>query len=296
MENNIKNEEAILMPVNKKFLDVFKEFMNDEQKTKIRANYVRQYFEGIIDLLLKSEIEKHLGEREEYEDINWKRKIRFIEEKYDQEIAGNIREVFEIGGNGSHFKGRVDEIELQEIINIAIHIVEEIFVKYFLSPEHQFGKENIFTIFSMLPLNNRIYILEKICKNYKNKDIIDRLSLAYFKYGEKDKAMEIIEVALKEKVVDNNFKSNQIEKIEILEKKLSSVQKMNSEYEKDPKYSKAIISEDKMVVGFPTSKDIFETKRAADVFKFWFKESKDKYPEFINLFFGLMAMDKRQYE
>ena len=45
-----------LMPVNQSFLDVFETFMDDDQKAKIRANNVRQYSEGIIDLLLKDKI------------------------------------------------------------------------------------------------------------------------------------------------------------------------------------------------------------------------------------------------
>lgn len=49
------------------------------------------------------------------------------------------------------------------------------------------------------------------------------------------------------------------------------------------------------MVGLPTSKDVFETARAVEVFKNWFDEDKDKYPEFINLFLCLMASDNRKY-
>lgn len=50
----------MLMPVHPQFMDVFETFMNEEQKSKIRANNVRQYIEGIIDLLLKDKINPHL--------------------------------------------------------------------------------------------------------------------------------------------------------------------------------------------------------------------------------------------
>ncbi|MFC2737412.1 MAG: hypothetical protein ACFN25_04905 [Leptotrichia wadei] len=46
----------ILMPINEDFLEVFDTFMDNDQKNKIRANNVRQYVEGIIDLLLRDEI------------------------------------------------------------------------------------------------------------------------------------------------------------------------------------------------------------------------------------------------
>ena len=51
--NTITNEnnQYPLMPINQTFLDVFDTFMNTEQRNKIRANNVRQYTEGIIDLL-----------------------------------------------------------------------------------------------------------------------------------------------------------------------------------------------------------------------------------------------------
>ena len=64
-------ENEILMPINENFLDVFDTFMNEEQKTKIRANSVRQYAEGIIDLLLKDKIKATLKSNETYEGINW---------------------------------------------------------------------------------------------------------------------------------------------------------------------------------------------------------------------------------
>ncbi len=50
------------------------------------------------------------------------------------------------------------------------------------------------------------------------------------------------------------------------------------------------------MVGLPTSKDIFDTAKAVQIFKEWFEQDKDKYPEFINLFLYLMKTDTRQYK
>ena len=290
----MKNE--VLMPVNQDFLDVFDIFMDEEQKTKIRANNVRQYVEGIVDLLLKDKIKATLKPNELYEGINWGRKIKILKENYDEEIANDIQDIFKIGGDGSHFNGKVKEEELQLIIENAIHIAENIFVKYFLAPEHKFGSENIYTIFSMLPLRHRIYILEKVSEKYINQDVVDRLSLAYVKFGEKDKAYKLLEKALRDEVINTQFYEEKKKALSILSSKLIELYDKNEGYEKNPQYSKALVVEDVLVVGLPTSKDVFDTAKAVQIFSEWFVQDKDKYTEFINLFLYLMKTDTRKYE
>ncbi|MFR2078331.1 MAG: hypothetical protein ACLS3Q_12035 [Lachnospira sp.] len=290
----MKNE--VLMPINQDFLDVFDIFMDEEQKTKIRANNVRQYAEGIVDLLLKDKIKATLKPNEIYEGINWGRKIKILKENYDEVIANDIQEIFKIGGDGSHFNGKVKEEELHLIIEKAIHIVENIFVKYFLTPEHKFGSENIYTIFSMLPLKHRIYILEKVSGKYVNQDVVDRLSLAYVKFGEKDKAYKLLEKALRDEVINSQFFEYKKKALGVLDSNLIELYRKNEGYEKNPKYSKALVANDLLVVGLPTSKDVFDTAKAVQIFSEWFKQDKDKYPEFINLFLYLMKTDTRQYE
>lgn len=290
-----KMDNLVLMPINEKFVDVFETFMDDNQKTKIRANNVRQYIEGIIDLLLKNKILPTLKPNENYSGINWGRKIKIIREHYDKDIADSIDEIFKIGSDGSHFNSQVNNDELQIIITKAIHIVEDIFVKYFLVPEHKFGSENIFTIFSMLPLHNRIYILENVSKHYMNSHIIDRLSLAYAKLGEKDKAISFLEKSLREKAIDGLFFNIQLNKINTVSSNLAELYERNAQYENAPDYSAALVVGNQLVVGLPTSKDIFDTARAVQMFSDWFETDKDKYPEFINLFLYLMKTDNRQY-
>lgn len=290
----MKNE--VLMPINQDFLDVFDIFMDEEQKTKIRANNVRQYAEGIVDLLLKDKIKATLKPNEIYEGINWGRKIKILKENYDEVIANDIQEIFKIGGDGSHFNGKVKEEELHLIIEKAIHIVENIFVKYFLTPEHKFGSENIYTIFSMLPLKHRIYILEKVSGKYVNQDVVDRLSFAYVKFGEKDKAYKLLEKSLRDEVINSQFFEYKKKALGVLDSNLIELYRKNEGYEKNPKYSKALVANDLLVVGLPTSKDVFDTAKAVQIFSEWFKQDKDKYPEFINLFLYLMKTDTRQYE
>jgi hypothetical protein len=289
--------ESILIPINEDFIDVFETFMNEEQKTKIRANNVRQYIEGVIDLLLKNKIMLHLKPDERYEGISAKRKIEYIE-KYSPSIAINIRKIFSIGGKGSHFEGRVSEDELNEIIEMATHFIEDIFVEYFLSPNHKFGTENIFTIFSMLPLKNRIYILENVYSKERNRNIVDRLSLAYSKNGDDEKFISLTKEALEEKIISHDEYDCFFKKHQAIKERLQEVQTLNSAYPSDSgrviaKPSKS--DSDLFVTGFPSSGDIFDTAKVAIVFKDWFEKDKDKYPEFIDLFYCLMARDDRKY-
>jgi hypothetical protein len=290
-----KTDNSALIPVNEDFVDVFETFMDDNQKTKIRANSVRQYVEGIIDLLLKDKIVAVLKPTENYEGINWGRKIKIITENYDKNIGENIQEIFKIGGDGSHFNGQVSCDNLQIIINKATHIVEDIFVNYFLDPEHEFGSENIFTIFSMLPLHHRIYILENVATHYENEHIVDRLSLAYAKSGEINKAYVLLDSSLQKKVIDKFIYDIQIKRINALSSKLSELYASNLQYENNPEVSTAFIVGDQLVVGLPTSKDVFDTAKAVKIFSEWFETDKDKYPEFINLFLYLMKTDNRKY-
>lgn len=289
-------ELSILMPINEKFLDVFDEFMNPEQKNKIRANNVRQYVEGIIDLLLKNKIESELKPTENYQNISWKKKLDILENHYDKDIAITIREIFRIGGEGSHFKGEVSNEEIQGVIIQASHLVEDIFVKYFIEPEHQFGTENIYYFFSMLPLDNRIYILEHVYAQIKNIAVVDRLSLAYIKAGKDQSAANLLKEAYAEQIIDKKFMEKQTEKLGILRDNLSTVYELNKDYDSNINSLKATMATESIaVVGLPTSKDVFDVKRAYDCFKPWFETYKDKYPEFINLFMCLMARDSREY-
>lgn len=291
----MKKYSNILMPINQNFIEVFETFMDENQKTKIRANNVRQYAEGIIDLLLKKTIEKHLKDNDIYAGTSWKKKLKIIEEFYDKDIAIKFREIFKVGGEGSHFAGKVDNDELNKIVLLSTHIVEDIFVKYFLEENHYFGTENIYTIFSMLPLYNRIYILENVYKKHQNPEIVDRLSLVYIKNGEENKAVELINKAKKDTIINENFEYMQLYKLNVLKRNLANLYEVNSKYKDNPEYSKAIVDKNLLVVGRPTAKDVFDTARSVEIFKDWFETGKKEYPEFINLFLCLMATDTREY-
>ncbi len=288
------NNLNILMPINERFHEVFNDFMDENQKNKMRANNVRQYAEGIINLLLRAKIEPFMRGKEMFEGLSIKKKLEYLEKNYDEEITEKLRKIFEIGGKGSHFDGVVTDIELNTIVETAIHIVEDIFVKYFLEPNHRFGSEDIFTVFSMLPLRHRIYILERVMDSYINQDVIDRLSLAYFKNSDEEKAINLLKDSLRNGNIDENFYNYQHHRLSMLKHHLPTLYQLNSDCD-DISQMKAIVDHQTIVVGMPTSKNIFDTQKALNFFPYWYEINKDKYTEFTNLFFYLMLTDDRTY-
>ena len=262
--------DNVLMPINKDFTEVFKSFMNEDQINKIRAQNVSQYIEGIIDLLLKDKIESLLSDDESFDMLSHEQLISYIQE-YDEEISVKIRKVFEIGENASQFKNKISDEELNQVIEIAIHIVEDIFVNYFSNPIHEFGKENIFTLFSMLPLKNRIYILTKLYERKPNSSVVDRLSLALFKNNEKQVALDLLNEAEINGVINSSFNYAMQEKFGILE----AFKKAHPET-------------------IHSSNNVFETKQIVEK-ELDLLSIKDMYPEFMKMFLYLMQTDDREY-
>lgn len=287
----------IFMPINNDFIEVFKDFMNEDLKNKSRAQNVRQYCEGIIYLLLADKIKLYLKNNDNYESLSWKRKLDILDKYYDKDITTKLRYIFKIGGAGSHFNGKVNDTELNDIINYAIHIVEDIFVKYFMMPEHKFGTENIFTVFSMLPLKHRIYILEKLLEDKNNKTIymvIEKLALAYVKYGENNKALGLLEKVYKDNVINNDQYKYLKEKCSVLLKNIENLYEINRE--RNIEGIKAIQDGQFLVVGYQTSKDLIDSKKILEKFSYIYERDVKSFPEFFNLFFYLMLIDERKYK
>ena len=55
------------------------------------------------------------------------------------------------------------------------------------------------------------------------------------------------------------LKHIQLQKLHTLDENLKKLYEINADYEHDSEYSKAIILDGRLVVGLPTSKDVFET-------------------------------------
>lgn len=299
------SNQNYLIPANEKYIEYFKEFMSDDFSTKIRikqkANTARQYAEGIMDLLLyKTKIEPYLTEKQKQRFSNPEKRnrsecIEILSKNYSKDIADKFKVIFQdIGNAGSHFSGEVSYDQLQNQRNSLKTIIEDIFVQYFLDANHKFGTENIFTIFSMLSLDSRIYILEQVYCEYKNRDIVDRLSLAYVKNGQQQKANELLQNAYNDKIIDDYFRQSMEQKFASLQEALPDVRQLNSENPNKELTILKLTQNGSYVTGYPSNKNSFDIKKAVVQFSSWFNCRKDDYPEFINLFLSIMVFDDRK--
>lgn len=291
----------VLMPVNEQFVEVFKYFMDNNQRNKVRANNVRQYAEGIIDFLLADKIKKYITENpniknREYKNLAWDKKLYYLEKGYDKDIVNKLRKIFEVGAKGSHFNGEVNDEELKSIIEYVIHIVEDIFVSYFKSDEHKFGSENIYTIFSMLPLKHRIYILERLVEDIENENIamvIDKLSLAYVKNDEINKANKLLDETYLSGIIDKDCFDFLKIRNQKINNNIHKVHEINSH--ENFEQVNAIVDDAFIILGYPSAKNIIDSKNIMKHFSVWFESDKEKYPDFINMFYYLMLVDDRKY-
>ena len=293
VQGYLSESGSVLMPINTEVIEAFADFMNQNQRKKIRAIAIGEFVEGIVDLLLRSKIELELTKEQRYEDLVFAKKVQILSNCYDRTIAEQLESVFDSSRKCVEFGNSIDDENLQSILQTSKHIVENIFVQYFLSKNHKFGSEDIYTIFSMLPLNNRIYILEQVAGNYLNRPLVDRLSLAYVKNGEYEKCSSLIGLAQEDRIITENEAYNFIEKYKTFVHHQDTIYQLNKNYDYNTSEVKGIFDRGNIVVGFPPNKNIFEVKRAVTIFKSWFDEKKSKYQEFVSLFFYLLAFDDR---
>ena len=301
LSNKLKSSELIrdnlLIPTNQRFMKIFGEFMNEELIEATRSQTIRKYSEGLVDLFLRKMIIRQLNlvSPDAYASLSWDEKIKVISDSYSAEFANKLKKITEVSNKAEDFWKDISKEEFERIVNIANRLVDDIFVEYFCSDEHTFGKENIYCYFSMLPLQNRIYILENVYKRVKNKDVVDRLSLAYFKNGEREKAEKILKKAVQEGLINYAFMEGQKEKFDALSQELKNVQEKNRNMELLNGKVYGIWHGKQLVVGFPSSNDIFDVEKVYNIMRHYEKDIREQYPEFMDMLFMLLSKDIREY-
>lgn len=290
--SSIQAIDQILMPINPRFLSIFGKFIDDSDIPAERICSVSRYLGGIIDVFLKDVIVERLADGMQYNELNIHQKIMYISD-WDKGVGDKFYKV--ISFKVDDIFADISEQEVNQVVHIAIHIVEELFVKYFSDPKHRFGSEEILFYFAMLPLENRIYIMEKIMENEQNIILIEKLSLAYAKADKYDKAMELLDKAKENGSIDEVLYAYHCDNINLLMQKLKPVQDMNADKLGKTDMVIGSLSGNKLVVGFPSNKNMFDVQKAYDALKDNFYKLYKQYPEFTKLFMYLMQTDYREY-
>lgn len=265
MENNkfryiLDKEISPMIP--EELLDEYNDIMNNELRSVLRANSIRRYLEGILELFIRNNILKNIGVSQEiWNEKDLYNKIKMIGGYYDREIQSKFHEIRIVGNKGSHFGSNVDEEEINKSILIINNIFEYLIIEYF--KKYRFGSEApVLTLLSALPPRSRVKIIEEVRKNDEfNEWTIDKLSMAYLKSGDIGKSKEFLKKCLKNNYIDEQVYDDYMWKMDAL----------NANIDK-----------------FDISKNILDTKRIVDALT-QSSESYKKYPEFLELFFILLS-------
>ncbi len=182
----LSSEVSPLIP--SELLDEYNDFINPALREVLRANCLRRYLEGAIDLLIKGKVIQRASFTEkQWDKLQLYKKIQKIREFYSADIADAFDELRHIGNPGSHFGNEVSKDDINKGIGAATRIVEMVLVEYFKT--YPAGSQKpVLTLLSALPPRNRIYIWEKIIENGQNDLwVTDKLSMAYLKNGQYEK-------------------------------------------------------------------------------------------------------------
>lgn len=255
-------EKEISPMIPEELLDEYNDIMNNELRTVLRANSIRRYLEGMLELFVKNNIVNNIGVSQKiWNEKNLYYKITMIGEYYNHEIQSKFHEIRIVGNKGSHFGNNVAEEEINKAILIINNIFEYLIIEYF--KKHTFGSETpVLTLLSALPPRSRVKIIEEVRKNDEfNEWTIDKLSMAYLKSGDIKKSKEFIKKCLESNYIDEQGYDDYMWKMDAL----------NANIDK-----------------FDISKTILDTKRIVDTLT-ESSESYEKYPEFLELFLILLS-------
>mgnify|MGYP001661374888 FL=1 len=250
-----------------KLVDEYGDFINDEMRNVVRANCLRRYLEGAIDLLIKDKVLAAGLPEEKWNNYNLNNRIQAIGKYYSKRIEEEFCRLRIIGNGGSHYNPEemISTEDINEGIEIATKIVEEVVIEYFYN--HPVGTEPpVLTMLSSLPPCKRIYILERVSKKDQgNIMLIDKLAMAYLKNGEKENAMQYLKSEKDNGNLDEVMYEQLVDKIELLDRSMDK---------------------------FDIAKNILDVAR---IFECLFSlPDYNKYPEFINIFLVLVTGYNRE--
>ena len=101
MEESNEVDLPVLVP--RELIDEYKDYMNEDLRTVLRATTLRRYLEGIVNLFFKEKVkEENKLSNAEWGKDNLNSNINAIKDYYDEEIGKKLHQVRNIGNIGSH--------------------------------------------------------------------------------------------------------------------------------------------------------------------------------------------------
>ena len=254
-------EEKLINLVPAELLDEFNDIINDDMRNVLKANCLRRYLEGVLELFFKEGVvSNQIITSKKWDKLNLNGKLNILISNYDKYIGEQLKIVKNLGNKGSHYGNIVTNEQVNEAIKISTRLVEMLLVKYF--SKNKFGSEHpLLTMLSILPPKSRVYILEKISEfDSRNLWIVDKLSMAHLKSGQKEKALVYLSEQHKNGLLDDYSLKNYNDKIELLSLHLQK---------------------------FDISKSILDVKRKYEEFSL--PGDQDNYREFTNIMLALLS-------
>lgn len=218
-EQILSSEVSPLIPF--ELLDEYNDFINPALREVLRANCLRRYLEGAIDLLIKSKvIQMESISEKQWDKLKLYKKIEKIREFYSTDIADAFDELRHIGNPGSHFGSEVPKDDISKGVGIATRIVEMVLIEYFKT--YPAGSQApVLTLLSALPPRNRIYIWGKILESGQNDLwVTDKLSMAYLKNGQYEKSISFLDEQKSIGIINEEEYENFVQKINLLHENL----------------------------------------------------------------------------
>lgn len=255
----LASEVSPLIPF--ELLDEYNDFINPALREILRANCLRRYLEGAIDLLIKGKVIQSASITEkQWDKLKLYKKIEKIREYYSTDIADAFDELRHIGNPGSHFGNEVSRDDICKGIDVATKIVEMVLVEYFKT--YPAGSQApVLTLLSALPPRNRIYIWERIIENGQNDLwVTDKLSMAYLKNGQYEKSLAFLKEQKDRGIIDEEEHENFVQKINMLHKSLDK---------------------------FDIAQNILDVKRIFETIAG--SKTYQEYDEFLNIFLVLVS-------
>ena len=257
----MKKEDSILPLLPQSALEYFKDVENSK-KLYLKATSIRNCLENIVDTIFIHIINDTISiDTTKWEKQDLYEKLNSLDVFFSKNKQKQLHKIRKIGNKGTHpkFHNILKEQDISISLNDLSKLCEWTILSYFqkygfkintwlptifstLQPIYririlepyfyslQFRNEDLIHHLEKIQYNTDHFILteiEDVTDEEKNLDeiilVIDKLSMAYLKNKEYDKSVNFIETCFKKNKINERFKNEMLDKLDILWKEIDSL-------------------------------------------------------------------------